>query len=99
MLAAPLYFVFFLFFFFFFFLFFETGFLCGFGGCPGTSSCRPGWSQTHRDPSASASRVLGLKACATNARLAAPLNVHLKNSVYFLMASLSTLYFQNVLVC
>ncbi|ERE75821.1 target of Nesh-SH3-like isoform 2 [Cricetulus griseus] len=36
------------------------GFLCGFGGCPGTSSCRPGWSQTHRDLPASASRVLGL---------------------------------------
>ena len=49
--------------------FFETGFLYGFGGCPGTSSCRPGWSGTHRDPPASASRVLGLKACATTARL------------------------------
>ena len=28
----------------FFFWFFETGFLCGFGTCPKTSSFRPGWS-------------------------------------------------------
>ena len=52
---------------FFFFLFFKTGFLCGFGACPGTSSCRPGWPRTHRDLPASASQVLGLKACATTA--------------------------------
>ncbi|XP_052602769.1 mitochondrial carrier protein SCaMC-3L isoform X1 [Peromyscus californicus insignis] len=32
------------------------------------SLCRPGWPQTHRDPPGSASRVLGLKACATNAK-------------------------------
>ena len=30
--------------FFLFFSFFETGFLCGFGGCRGNTSCRPGWS-------------------------------------------------------
>ena len=59
---------FFYFFYFFYFLFFESGFLCGFGACPGTSSCRPGWPRTHKDPPASASRVLGLKACATTAR-------------------------------
>ena len=53
----------------FFFGFFETGFLCGLGACPGTSSCRPGWSQTHKDLPVSASQVLGLKACATTARL------------------------------
>ena len=33
-------------------------------GCPGTSSCRPGWSWTHRDSSVSASQVLGLNVCA-----------------------------------
>ncbi|CAO2636982.1 hypothetical protein LEMLEM_LOCUS23756 [Lemmus lemmus] len=32
---------------------------------PGTSSCRPGWPRTHRDPPAYASRVLGLKVCTT----------------------------------
>ena len=30
------------------FLFFKTGFLCTFGACPGTSSCRPGWPWTQR---------------------------------------------------
>jgi hypothetical protein len=29
------------------------------------SLCSPGWSETHRDPPASASQVLGLKVCAT----------------------------------
>ena len=48
-----------------FVLFIETGFLFGFGAYPGTSSCRPGWSRTHKDLPASASRGLGLKACAT----------------------------------
>ena len=43
----------------------KTGFLCSFGSCPVTSSCKPGWPWTHRDPPASASRMLGLKACAT----------------------------------
>ena len=55
----------FLFFFLFFFWFSKTGFLCDFGGCPGNSSCRPGWSQTQRDLLASASGVLVLKASAT----------------------------------
>ena len=50
------------------FCFFKTGFRCGFGACPGTSSCSLGWSRTHREPPAAASRVLGLKACATTAR-------------------------------
>ena len=40
------------------FVCFETGFLSG-----------PAWPQTHRDPPASASRELGLKLCATTARL------------------------------
>ena len=52
----------------FLFLFFLKEFLCSFGTCPGASSCRPGWPRTHRDPHASASRVLGLKVCATIAR-------------------------------
>ena len=38
-------------------------------GSLGTSSCRPGLCRTHRGLPASASRVLGLKACATTARL------------------------------
>ena len=35
---------------------FKTGFLCSFGVCPGTSSCRPGWPRTHGNPPASASQ-------------------------------------------
>ena len=31
--------------------------------------CRPSWPQTHRDPPASASQVLILKACATTTQL------------------------------
>ena len=58
---------FFFFFFFSFFFFFETRFLCSFGACPETSSCRSGWPRTHRDPPASPSPVLGLKACVTTA--------------------------------
>ena len=42
-------------------LFFKIEFFRSFCACPGTSSCRPGWPQTHRDPLASASRVPGLK--------------------------------------
>ena len=53
-----LFFVFCFFLFVCFVLFFETGFRCSFGVCP----------QTHRDPLASASQVLGLTACATTAR-------------------------------
>ena len=49
----------------------RQGFSVVFGACPGTSSCRPGWPRTHRDPPAFASQVLGLKACATTARLEA----------------------------
>ena len=40
---------------------FRDRFLCSFGACPGTLSV---------DPPVSASRVLGLKVCATTARLA-----------------------------
>ena len=47
---------------------FETGILCSFGACPGTSSYRPGWLHTHRDLPISVSQVLGLKACKTTAR-------------------------------
>jgi hypothetical protein len=46
----------FFFFFFFYFCFFETGFLCHFVNQAGLEL---------RNPPASASRVLGLKACAT----------------------------------
>ena len=51
------------------YLVYKTGFLCSFGSCPGTRSCRPGWLRTHRDLPASASQVLGLKACATTTLL------------------------------
>ena len=51
------------------FLFFKTEFLCSFGACPGTRSCRPGFPQNHRDPPASASQVLGLKACTATHHL------------------------------
>ena len=39
--------------------------LCSIGACHGTSSYRPCWSRTHRDPPASASWVLRLKAYVT----------------------------------
>ena len=51
------------------FCFYEKRFLCSLGAWPGTSSCRPGWPQTHRDLFGSTSQVLGLKACTTTARL------------------------------
>jgi hypothetical protein len=48
--------------FFFFFGFFETGFLCS-PGCPGTHSVDQAGLKFRNSP-ASASQVLGLKACA-----------------------------------
>jgi hypothetical protein len=54
-------------FFFVFFFFFETGFLCiVLVGCPGTHSVDQAGLQL-RNPSASASRELRLKVCATTA--------------------------------
>ena len=41
--------------------------LCSSGSPQSLSLCRPGWPQSHRDPPASASQVLGLNACATTA--------------------------------
>ncbi|CAO2628442.1 hypothetical protein LEMLEM_LOCUS20001, partial [Lemmus lemmus] len=32
-------------------------FFCSFGTCPGTSSCRPCWPQTHRELPASSSGI------------------------------------------
>jgi hypothetical protein len=52
------------FFFFFFFWFFETGFLCVALACPGTHFVDQAGLEL-RNPPASASGVLGLKACAT----------------------------------
>jgi hypothetical protein len=49
--------------FFFSFWFFKTGFLCS-PGCPGTHSVYQAGLKL-RNPPASASGVLGLKACAT----------------------------------
>jgi hypothetical protein len=49
---------------FFAFWFFETGFLCVDPGCPGTHSVDQDGLEL-RNPPASASRVLGLKVCAT----------------------------------
>jgi hypothetical protein len=46
------------------FWFFETGFLCIALGCPGTHSVDQAGLKL-RNPPASASRVLGLKACTT----------------------------------
>ena len=51
------------------FLFWDRISLCNSSSCPGTSSCRPGWPHTHREPPASGSRVLGLKVCTTTAQL------------------------------
>jgi hypothetical protein len=58
-----LFFFFCFFFVFFFFLFFKTGFLCS-PGCPGTHFVDQAGLEL-RNPPASASQVLGLKACAT----------------------------------
>ena len=55
-------------FFSFYFWFLRQAFYVAFGTCHGTRSCRPDCPQTHRDPPASASWVLGLYACATTAR-------------------------------
>jgi hypothetical protein len=49
-------------------LVFETGFLCISPGFPGTHSVDQAGLELRNLP-ASASRVLGLKACATTARL------------------------------
>ncbi|EGV93196.1 hypothetical protein I79_012880 [Cricetulus griseus] len=43
--------------------------LCSFGAYPGTRSTRDQAGLELRDTPASASRVLGLKACTTNTRL------------------------------
>jgi hypothetical protein len=50
------------------FWFFETGFLCIAPACPGTHSVDQAGLELRNLP-ASASRVLGLKACATTAQL------------------------------
>jgi hypothetical protein len=55
---------------FFVFWSFETGFLCLNPGCPGTHSVDQAGLKL-RNPPASASRVLRLKACVTTARLTA----------------------------
>ena len=39
--------------------------------------CRPGWPQTYRDPSGSASQILGLKMCATKSSFVFYLFVYL----------------------
>jgi hypothetical protein len=59
------------FFFFFFWLFRDRVSLCS-PGCPGTHSVDQAGLEL-RNPPASASRVLGLKACATTALLDAVL--------------------------
>ncbi|EGV98964.1 hypothetical protein I79_008265 [Cricetulus griseus] len=46
---------------------FETGFLCGLGGCPGTLETRL-VSNSQRSACLCLSRVLGLKVCDTTAR-------------------------------
>jgi hypothetical protein len=51
------------------FWFFETGFLLCSPGCPGTHSVDQAGLEL-RNPLASASQVLGLKACTTTALLA-----------------------------
>ena len=51
------------------YLFVETRFLCSFGACPGNGFCKPGWTQTQRNPPASASWMPRLKACTNTAQL------------------------------
>jgi hypothetical protein len=60
-------------FFFSFFLFLRQGFSCS-PGCPGTHSIDQAGLELRNLP-ASASRVLGLKACATTAQLNGFLNI------------------------
>ena len=50
-----------------FVLFCEAGFLCVIALGVLDLLCRPGWPRAHRDPPASASQELGLKAPATTA--------------------------------
>ena len=54
---------------FFVIFFFQDKLLCSFGACSGTSSCKPGWPQTHRDPPVSAFQVLELKVCSSTTQL------------------------------
>jgi hypothetical protein len=55
----------FLFFFLFCFVFQDKVSLCSRALAVLDSICRPDWPRIHRDPSASASLVLGLKVCTT----------------------------------
>ena len=50
------------------FVFLDSVSLCNNPTCPGVSSV-PGWPWTHSDAPASASWVLGIKACTTTAQL------------------------------
>ena len=63
--------------------FFQTGFLCSFGSCTGTSSCRPGWPRTHRDLPTYACRVLGFRAYTTT-------SWHFQKILFLLLASEGT---------
>jgi hypothetical protein len=65
----------------FLFLFFETGFLCS-PGCPEIHFVDQADLEL-RNPPASASKVLGLKACATTAQLPFSLLKGSKVSHYF----------------
>jgi hypothetical protein len=60
-------------------------------GCPETHS-RPGWPQTHSNLPASASQVLGLKACATTAWLTGQF---LRNLCWTLVPLISALILGN----
>ena len=48
--------------------FFKTGFLCGYGACPGTSSCRPGRPQNQSSTSLclQSARIKGLHTNASH---------------------------------
>jgi hypothetical protein len=79
----------------FFFFFFFFGFSRqGFSGCPGTHSVDQAGLEL-RNPPASASQVLGLKACATTAQLA----VVFYKGLCWLQSSVSLMLMMSALIC
>ena len=58
-----------------FLVFFETRFLCSFGACHWTSSCRPGWPWIHRDPPALKVRAITAHNALNSQKMSLSLNL------------------------
>ena len=87
---------FFFFFLFLFFLVFETGFLCvALAGCPGTHSVDQAGLEL-RNPPASASQVLGLKAwCSTTTRQNSSISFFFFKIYLFIMCKYTVAVFRH----